>query len=395
MKDNDSQKNINSNQLDVSKSTVRKVGILGGGQLGRMLLQAAANYPVETYIMEKDSECPSAHLCHHFIVGDIQNYQDVYQFGKQLDALTIEIEHVNEDALFQLEKEGVAIFPSPSALKTIKNKILQKQFYQHHQIPSSEFIITNDKAALLANKAFLPAVQKLNSGGYDGKGVMVLHSAQDLINAFDEPAVVEKLVAIDKEIAVMIARNTNGNVVAYDPVEMVFNPSLNLLDYQISPAAISDKLLEEAKEIAMKVVTLLDSPGIFAVEMFIDKQQKLWVNETAPRVHNSGHHTIEAAYSSQFDMLWRVILGYPLGNTNLILPSALVNIIGAENFDGAAIYQGLEELLKEGNVFVHLYGKQKTKPGRKMGHVNILSNNRQQLIHQSATVRRLLKVISN
>ena len=371
-----------------------KAGILGGGQLGRMLLQAAANYPVETYILESDATCPSAHLCHHFSKGDITNFEDVYNFGKGLDVVTIEIENVNEDALQKLENEGVKVFPNVAALKIIKSKILQKEFYKSIEVPSGDFIITNSKADLLQHKDFLPAVHKLAKGGYDGKGVELLHTEADFEKGFDAPAVLEKMVAIHKELSMIIAVSQNGETVIYEPVDMVVDQRLNLLSYQICPAVIPEKLMWKAEAVALKVVKELKSPGIFAVELFSDKEGNIFVNETAPRVHNSGHHSIEACYSSQFDMLWRVMLNYPLGNTDHILPAAIVNLVGEENHTGEAVYQGLEEVLAMDNVFVHIYGKKITKPGRKMGHVTILSNEPQELLHKANQIKQLLKVVS-
>lgn len=368
-----------------------KIGILGGGQLGRMLLQAAANYPVETYVLENDTECPAAHLCHHFTKGDIKDFEAVYQFGKGLDALTIEIENVNVEALEKLEAEGVKVYPKPWVLKTIKNKILQKQYYQQHQIPTADFRITTNAAELNQAEDFLPAVHKLGEGGYDGKGVQLLKTKEDIAKGFDAPSVLEKMVQIHKEIAQMVAVNEKGETALYPPVEMLFDPDLNLLDYQLCPAELSTQSLYKVEAIAISVVRNFKSPGIFAVEMFVDKNGDVLVNETAPRVHNSGHHTIEAHYSSQFDMLWRIMLGYPLGNTDAILPSIMVNIIGAEGFSGEVQYEGLEEVLKIDNAFVHLYGKKQTKPGRKMGHVTILSNEKQDLLHQSNKVKRTLR----
>lgn len=373
---------------------MKKTGILGGGQLGRMLLQAAANYPVETYVMENDPDCPAAHLCHHFTKGDIRNFDDVYNFGKGLDALTIEIESVNEAALEKLEAEGVKIYPSPAALRIIKNKILQKQFYKDHEIPTSEFIITQNKNELLQHSSFLPAAHKIGMGGYDGRGVELLKTADDLDRGFDAPAVLEKMVQVKKEIAVIIAVNDKGENAIYPPVDMVFDMRLNLLDYQISPADLPEKLLWKVEAVALKVVKSFNSPGIFAVELFIDQQDNVLVNETAPRVHNSGHHTIEANYSSQFDMLWRVILEYPLGHTGHIVPAAIVNLLGAPGYSGTAFYEGLEEVLKTEHVFVHLYGKKETKPGRKMGHVTILSREKQELVYQANKIRHTLKIIS-
>ncbi len=371
-----------------------KVGILGGGQLGRMLLQAAANYVVETSVLDKDNDCPAAHLCHHFVQGDITDFDTVYRFGKGLDAITIEIEAVNVEALEKLETEGVRVYPRPSAIRTIKNKITQKEFYRHHDIPTSEFVITQNRNELHEHLAFLPAVHKTGQGGYDGKGVQVLSNDKDIPLGFDVPAVLEKMVPIYKEIALIVAMNDRGEAALYPPAEMIFDPVLNLLDYQLSPAILPEQVLWKAEAIALKLVKHLNSPGLFAVELFIDKQNEILVNETAPRVHNSGHHTIEANYSSQYDMLWRIILGYPLGNTDPILPSAIVNLLGAEGHSGKARYENLEEVLRADNVFVHLYGKTETKPGRKMGHVTIISKDYQDLTYQANKIKHLLKVIA-
>lgn len=373
---------------------MKKAGILGGGQLGRMLLQAAVNYPVETFVMENDAQCPSAHLCHHFTKGDITNFDDVYNFGRGLDALTIEIESVNEAALEKLQDEGVKIYPSPAALKIIKNKILQKQFYKDNEITSSEFVITQNITELKQQESFLPAVHKLGMGGYDGRGVQILKSKADIEKGFDAPAVLEKMVNIKKEIAVIVAVDDKGDTEVYPPVDMVFDQRLNLLEFQVSPADLTEKVLWKVEAIAMKVVKCLNSAGIFAVELFVDEKDQVFVNETAPRVHNSGHHSIEANFSSQFDMLWRVMLGYPLGNADHILPAAIVNLVGADGFSGPAHYEGLNEILQLDNVFVHIYGKKETRPGRKMGHITILSKEKQELIHQVNRIRNTVKVVS-
>ncbi len=374
--------------------STKKIGILGGGQLGRMLLQAAANYPVDTFVMENDEHCPAAHLCHHFIKGDITNFDNVYNFGKDLDAITIEIENVNEAALEKLASEGVKIYPTPAALKIIKNKILQKQFYKDNEIPSSEFFITHTIEDVAQHKDFLPAVHKLALGGYDGKGVQVIKTVTDLGKGFNAPSILEKMVDIKKEIAVIIGVNDKGEHAMYPAVDMVFDQRLNLLEYQLSPAQLTDKVLWKIEAIATQLVKKLNSPGIFAVEFFVDKNDGVFVNETAPRVHNSGHHTIEGNFSSQFDMLWRIMLGYPLGCTEAILPAAIVNLLGAAGYNGEAHYEGLEEIMKLEDVFIHIYGKKETKPGRKMGHVTILSKEKQELVHQANRIKNTLKVIS-
>ena len=372
--------------------TPMKAGILGGGQLGRMLLQAAANYTVETFVLENDPHCPAAHLCHNFILGDITSFDDVYAFGKKVDVLTIEIENVNIEALEKLEAEGVKVIPKPSAIKIIKNKIKQKGFYQVNEIPTSDFVVTHTKESLPHHHAFLPAVHKLGEGGYDGKGVQIIRTKEDFEKGFDAPSVLEKMVAIDKELAMIVAIAQDGTATLYPPAEMVFDPVLNLLDYQISPAILPEKVSWKAEAIALKLVKAFNSPGLFAVELFVTKDQEVFVNETAPRVHNSGHHSIEANYSSQYDMLWRIMLNYPLGNPDAILPSAIVNILGAEGHSGEAVYTNLAEVLSMDNVFVHLYGKKQTKPGRKMGHVTIMHTDYQDLRYKANKIKHTLKV---
>jgi 5-(carboxyamino)imidazole ribonucleotide synthase len=371
-----------------------KIGILGGGQLGRMLLQAAINYPVETYLIENDPECPAAHLCHHFNLGDIRKFEDVYQFGRQLDAITIEIESVNVEALEKLETEGVKIYPRPSALRIIRDKILQKRFYKENEIPTSVFRVTDRREDLRKYEDFFPAVHKLASGGYDGRGVQVLNGEKEIHLAFDQPSVLEKKIDIHKEISQIVAINASGQTALYPPVEMIFNPVLNQLDYQLSPAEVPQQTAWRIEAIALKVVKDLKTPGIFAIELFLDKNGDVLVNETAPRVHNSGHHTIEANYSSQFDMLWRIMLDYPLGNPKHIMHAAIVNLIGSEGHSGEANYEGIDEVLKMENVFLHLYGKKETRPGRKMGHATILSPEKSDLVYKAKAIKQKLQIKS-
>ena len=369
---------------------MQKIGILGGGQLGKMLLQAAANYPVETYLMEADKDFPAANLAHHFVKGDFKDYNEVYHFGKHLDAVAIEIESVNEDALLKLEKKGVKTYPSSAALSIIKNKVLQKEFYYKHGIPTAEFVITKNKKEVLQHSNLFPAIHKIGLGGYDGKGVAVINNSDDASHAFDGPAVLEKKIKINKEISVIVAVANNGETVCYPAVDMIFDPQLNLLDYQVSPADITAEIASKAETIALSVVKHLNSPGIFAVEMFIDTENKVWVNETAPRVHNSGHHTIEANYSSQFDMLWRIMLNYPLGNPKHIIPAAIINLVGAEGHKGKPVYEGLNEVLAMDNVFVHIYGKKETRPGKKMGHATILGSDKTELMRTAHKIKGTL-----
>lgn len=371
-----------------------RIGILGGGQLGRMLLQEAANYPVETFVLENDPACPAAHLCHHFTKGDLKNYDDVVAFGKELDLITIEIEAVNTEALEYLETLGVTVIPKPSVLKTIKNKILQKEFYRAKNIASPGFVVTRSAADLAKYAGRLPAVHKIGEGGYDGRGVQLLHSERDLPKGFDAPSVLEDMVDIETEIAVTVAVSLTGEIAIFPPVEMVFDPNLNLLDFQLCPAGITENVRRKAEDIALQTAKSFGSAGLFAVEMLVDKKGNVWVNETAPRVHNSGHHTIEAHTTSQYDMLWRIMLNYPLGNTTMLFSSALVNLIGEADHSGTPYYSGMEKLLSMENVFVHIYGKRQTKPGRKMGHVTVLGSDRDEVNGKAKTVREIIKVVS-
>jgi 5-(carboxyamino)imidazole ribonucleotide synthase len=359
-----------------------------------MLLQAAINYPVETFVLEKDPDCPSAHLCHHFVLGDIQDFDTVYAFGKQLDVMTIEIESVNVEALEKLEAEGVKVIPSPAALRIIQNKISQKEFYTKHEIPTAPFVVTAEKAELEKHTDFLPAVHKLAQGGYDGKGVQIIRNETQLSLGFEGAAVLEKMIPIELEISVIVAVDTKGEIVTYPPAAMVFDPQLNLLDYQIAPAPIATIPAQQADTIAQQVAKALNSPGLFAVELLADTAGGIWVNETAPRVHNSGHHSIEGNASSQFDMLWRILLEYPLGSTEPLCTTVLVNLLGSEGAAGAVRYEGLEEVLATPNTHLHLYGKQMTKPGRKMGHITYCGNDVQQLIERAEQNKKRVKVVA-
>jgi 5-(carboxyamino)imidazole ribonucleotide synthase len=371
-----------------------RIGILGGGQLGRMLLQSAANYHVETYVLESGKNPPASSLCHYFTEGDIRDFDTVYAFGKKVDVLTIEIENVNVDALIKLEAEGLKVIPRPAVLQAIKDKGLQKDFYRDHNIPTSDYILTENEEDLQTKLSFLPAAHKLRTGGYDGKGVSILKSESDKHKAFTEPSVLEKLVDIHKEIAVMVARNSAGETAVYPAVEMVFDPKYNLVDMLLSPADITPAQTAEVQRIAKQVVDAFGSEGVFAVEMFLDKAGNVLVNETAPRAHNSGHQSIEGNYSSQYDMQMRVLQGLPLGNTDTILPSLMLNLIGEEGHSGSVFYKGMDEALKIKGVYIHLYGKHETKPGRKMGHVTIIGENKNDLLDKARSLKEILKVIS-
>jgi 5-(carboxyamino)imidazole ribonucleotide synthase len=372
-----------------------KLGILGGGQLGRMLLQAAGNFTLETFVLENDATCPAAHLCHHFSLGDIRDYDTVYAFGKQVDVLTIEIENINIEALFQLQKEGVKVIPSPEAIAIIKDKGIQKQFYADHHIPTAPFVLTDNKTVIEANVDFLPAANKLRTGGYDGKGVELLFNADDVQHAFAEPSLLEKMVDIKKEIAVLVGVGIDGTTVVYEPTEMVFDPKLNLVDYLIAPADITSEQIKTAETIALQAVKALQSPGLFAVELFLSANDEILVNEIAPRAHNSGHQTIEGNLISQYDMQLRIFQELPLGIPTNRGFSAMYNLIGEAGTQGNTIYQGLDKALAMEGVYVHQYGKSTTKPGRKMGHVTIVDNDKASLLKKLSMVKRQIHVIGD
>jgi len=371
-----------------------KLGVLGGGQLGRMLIQAATDWNLEIHILDGNPEAPCKNTASVFQAGSINDYETVYNFGKTVDVLTVEIENVNVEALEQLEKEGLKVFPQPRVLKIIKDKRLQKQFYLDHDIPTSDFILVENKADVEANIDFLPAFNKLGTEGYDGKGVVSLKNSEDLNKAFDKGGLLEKAVDIEKELAIIVARNENGELTAFPPVEMVFNPKYNLVDYLFSPAQISEEVAAKATAIAKKVITDFDMTGILAVELFLSKSGKILVNEVAPRPHNSGHQTIEANITSQFQQHLRAVLNFPLGDTSIRTPGAMINILGAEGYTGDAKYQNLDKLLSESGVFVHLYGKKLTKPSRKMGHLTIIDKDIESLKEKVEQLKDVLQVVA-
>lgn len=371
-----------------------KLGILGGGQLGRMFIQEAINYNVDVHIMDNSKDAPCYHLATSFTEGSLQEYNDVYSFGKNKDVLTIEIENVNVDALFQLEKEGVKVFPQPTVLKIVQDKGLQKQFYKDKSIPSSNFVLVDDKHDLISKNIPFPYVLKLRKGGYDGKGVMVIKNENDLSTCFDAPCLVEDLVAIDKELSVIVARNSDGEIVNYPTVECEFSEEANLVEFLFSPASISSEIEEKAKNLAVKIISELDMVGLLAVEFFLTKSGDLLINEIAPRPHNSGHQTIEGNVTSQFEQHMRSVLNMPLGSTEIIYPSVMVNVLGEKDYSGKVIYEGMKEVTAMADVFVHLYGKQETKPFRKMGHITILSKELDKAKEKAYKVKNTLKVIA-
>ena len=368
-----------------------KIGILGGGQLGRMLIQEALKYDDEFYILDPSANCSCANIS-YFTQGNFNNKQEVIDFGKDKDVVSIEIEHVSVEGLQVLENKGVKVIPNSRIITIIQQKILQKQFYEEFDIPSPAFQIiqSSDEEIVIG----FPFVQKLNTGGYDGKGVQIIKEEKDLVNLWDAPSVLENLVDIEKELSLIIAKNEQGEIKSFPVTEMVADPQLNLLDFNISPTQIAEDIQKQIDQIAEKFMKAANSEGLFAIELFLDKNGKVWVNETAPRLHNSGHQSQEGNANSQFEQFYRVLKNLPLADTSSAGFSGMLNLVGEENFSGKVKYKGLEEVLKLPNTYVHLYAKEETKPGRKMGHINVLGNSRDELLDQLIAIKSLVKVIS-
>ena len=376
---------------------MKKITILGGGQLGKMLCLAASPLDIPIYVLDEKSDFPAAKLCEKFIEGNFKDFNDVYNAGNQADIITIEIEHVNTAALHQLQKEGKTVHPAPEKLDLIKDKGLQKLFYIEHNLPTSNFALFDDEKAIregLKNGQIkFPFVQKTREAGYDGKGVAVIRSAADLEKKLLEGAsLIEELVEIEKELAVVVCRNENGEVAAYDAVEMEFNPDANLVEFLFAPANISNIIAAEAEELAIKVIEAFEICGLLAVELFLTKDNTLLINEVAPRPHNSGHHTIDAAETSQFEQHLRGIMNFPLGSTRLKSPAVMLNLLGEPDFVGDVHYEGLEKCLATEGVHVHLYGKKQTRPFRKMGHVTVTADTLEAAKKKADFVKNNLKV---
>lgn len=369
-----------------------KVGILGGGQLGQMLIQSGISYNVSFHILDPSAEAPCRNLCTSFTQGDFNDYDTVYAFGQTVDLITIEIEHVNVEALEKLESEGKAVYPSPKLIKTVQDKGLQKQFYQEQGIPTSPFHLIDSRADIKEFLDFLPSAQKLRKGGYDGKGVSIIDASNYVDASFDAPSVLEKKVDIDKELSFVVARNPQGEVKSFPAVELVFHPEYNLVEHLFSPAAISKELSDKGEAIAVQLAEKLELVGLLAVEMFLDKEGDLLVNEIAPRPHNSGHQTIEGNMTSQFEQHLRAILDLPLGATDTVESSVMVNLLGEEGFTGPARYLGMDKLLDMHGVYPHLYGKAVTKPGRKMGHITIVNSEIEKALEMAEVVKKTIKV---
>ncbi|MBK6265812.1 5-(carboxyamino)imidazole ribonucleotide synthase [Marivirga sp. S37H4] len=376
------------NQFD----TQTIIGVLGGGQLGRMLHQSAINLNLNLRMMDADQNAPCAQLVEDFTVGDLEDYEAVYAFGKGCDIITIEIEKVNTDALKKLQSEGVKVYPEPEVIALIQDKRIQKQFYKDNNIPTADFVLTETAADLKNHLDKLPGVHKMGRGGYDGRGVQVLKTEADIDRGFSVPSLLESFVPFKKELAVIVARNKSGEVRAFPPVEMVFHPEHNLVEYLLSPALLVPEIESEAKRVAEEIIKKLKMTGILAVEMFLTKDNQILVNEIAPRPHNSGHQSIEGNFTSQYDQMLRAILNLPLGDTGTKISSAMVNVLGEDGFTGEAQYEGMQEVMKLPGAHVHLYGKKITKPFRKMGHVTITDPSLSSLRSKIGIVRNTLKV---
>ena len=371
-----------------------KIGMLGGGQLGRMFIQEAMNYDVHVHCLDPDENAPCKNLASSFTHGSLTDYQTVVDFGKNKDLVSIEIEHVNVQALEELERNGVKVFPQPRVLSIVQDKGLQKQFYAEKGLPTSAFTLVNNKAELLADHPEFPFVLKLRKGGYDGKGVQIIKNQNDLENAFDAPCIIETMVPFTKELSVIVARNEDKETVVYPTVECEFSETANLVEFLFAPADIDLAIEEKARALALQVINELDMVGILAVELFLTADNEILINEIAPRPHNSGHHTIECNYTSQFEQHLRSIVNAPLGSADIIFPGVMINLLGEEGFEGPAKYSGIEGVMRKPGVAIHLYGKENTKPFRKMGHVTIYGPNLENCKVTGRQVAEDLKVVS-
>ncbi|NRT10892.1 5-(carboxyamino)imidazole ribonucleotide synthase [Flavobacterium sp. 14A] len=375
-----------------------KLGILGGGQLGKMLLFDTRKFDIQTYVLDPSDEAPSRMACNKFFKGDLMNFETVYQFGKMVDVLTIEIELVNLEALEKLENEGLKIYPSPKTLKAIQNKGKQKDFYVENTIPTSKHLrfvdLADLKKSLEKDELDFPFVWKCAEFGYDGNGVKIVRSTFDLINLPDVECIAEDMVPFKNELAVIVCRNPSGEIKTYPVVEMEFHPEANQVEYVICPARIDDKVAEKARAIALNVSEKFNHVGLLAVEMFQTEDDEILVNEVAPRPHNSGHYSIEASYTSQFENHIRAVLDLPLGNTDSKVAGIMVNLVGEDGFSGNVIYENIETILGWNGVTPHIYGKKQTRPFRKMGHVTIVNSDIKEARRIAEDVKNTIRVIS-
>ncbi len=377
-----------------------KLGILGGGQLGKMLLAETRKFDIQTYILDPSNDAPCKIACNKFFQGNLMDFETVYNFGKLVDVLTFEIELVNLEALEKLENEGLKVFPSPKTLRLIQNKGVQKEFYVKNGIPTSKFeLFTNlenlkSKIVNQQSKINFPFVWKCTEFGYDGNGVKIIRSIEDLENLPNVECIAEEMIAFKNELSVIVVRNSSGEIKNYPVVEMEFHPEANQVEYVICPARIDEKVAKKAIEIALKVSEKFNHVGLLAVEMFQTQEDEILVNEVAPRPHNSGHHTIEASYTSQFENHLRAILNLPLGNCDSKVAGIMVNLVGEEGFSGSVIYENIEKIMAIDGVTPHIYGKRETRPFRKMGHVTIVNEDMKMARKIAEKVKNSIRVIS-
>ena len=371
-----------------------KIGVLGGGQLGRMLQQKALCLGLDLAFIDPDENAPCKEVSARFFKGNLKDFETVYSFGKGKDVVTIEIEHVNVQALEKLQQEGVKVFPQPNIIKIIQDKGLQKIFYKENNIPTSDFFLIDEKSEIPLFEEHFPLMQKMRKGGYDGQGVTPMRSKLDFETGFDTPSILEKMVDFEKELSVIVARNENGEIKSFPCVECEFNPEVNLVEFLFSPANISDEIEKKSQKIAKDVIEKLGMVGILAVELFLTKDGEILVNEVAPRPHNSGHQTIEGNYESQYGQLLRCLLNLPLGDTEIKKPSVMINLLGEKGFIGNAVYDGIEKVLALPGVYLHLYGKAQTKPFRKMGHATVVSNTLEEAKVIAKKVQEELRIIA-
>ena len=377
---------------------MQKIGILGGGQLGKMLLNTTTKWDIHTKVMDPSMEAPSRISCNEFVKGDLMDYQDVFKFGKSVDILTIEIENVNTQALSDLEKEGIKVYPQPKIIKTIQNKCSQKKFYKKNKIPTAQFKLFDSKEKLKDEVArglvSFPFVWKSESMGYDGFGVKIVRSNQDLEEVNQGPCLAEELVNIDKELGIIVCRRPMGETKFYPCVEMEFHPQANQVEYVLSPARISKNISKRAEKIALKVSKSFNHVGLLAVELFLTLDGEILVNEVAPRPHNSGHYTIEAAYTSQFEQHIRAILDLPLGETSNKVSGVMVNLVGKKGYSGLVNFKNIEHILAIEGVNPHIYGKKKTRPYRKMGHITVINKDLKTARKIAEEVKQTIEVIT-
>lgn len=376
-----------------------KLGILGGGQLGKMLLTETRKFDIQTYILDPSAEAPSQYGATRFFQGDLMDFETVYRFGKKVNLLTIEIENINLDALDQLEQEGLPVYPSPKTLRLIQNKGRQKDFYSENNIPTAPYRRFTDKDNLIQsvanNETNIPFVWKSAQFGYDGNGVKIIRTASDLTTLPDTECIAEQMIPFKNELAVIVSRTPSGSIKTYPVVEMEFHPEANQVEYVICPARIDETVAQKARAIALQVSEKFNHVGLLAVEMFQTEDDSILVNEVAPRPHNSGHYSIEASYTSQFEQHIRAILDLPLGNTDSKVAGIMVNLVGEEGYSGPVIYQNIEKILAIDGVTPHIYGKRETRPFRKMGHVTIVNENIDEARKTAEVVKNTIKVISH